>query len=54
MTICNALKLKPFKVLSYKQAEIPLSLQKGDAAILVVTGTARYTQKKASYQIEIK
>jgi len=35
-------------------AEIPLSLQNGDEAILIVTGTTRYTRKSAAYQIEIK
>jgi hypothetical protein len=35
-------------------AEIPLSLKDGEQAILVVTGTTRYTRAKTAYQIEIK
>jgi hypothetical protein len=35
-------------------AEIPLSLQDGEEAVLIVTGTTRYTRKNSAYQIEIK
>ncbi|MFN8412126.1 MAG: immune inhibitor A [Anaerolineales bacterium] len=35
-------------------ADIPLSLQAGDKAYLVVTGTSRFTRELATYQIEIK
>jgi hypothetical protein len=35
-------------------AEIPLSLQSGEEAVLVVTGTTRFTRLPASYEIEIK
>jgi hypothetical protein len=35
-------------------AEIPLSLQSGEEAILIVTGTTRFTRLPAAYQIEIK
>jgi hypothetical protein len=35
-------------------AEIPLSLGSGEEAILIVTGTTRYTRIPAAYQIEIK
>jgi len=35
-------------------AEIPLSLSSGDEAVLVVTGTTRFTTRPAAYQIEIK
>ncbi|HET9911250.1 MAG TPA: hypothetical protein VFQ13_05125 [Anaerolineales bacterium] len=35
-------------------AEIPLSLQSGEEAVLVVTGTTRFTRLPAAYQIEIK
>jgi hypothetical protein len=35
-------------------AEIPLSLKRGDEAILVVTGTTRFTTIPAAYQIEVK
>lgn len=37
-----------------RTAEIPLSLQSGDEAILVVTGTTRFTTIPAAYQIEVK
>ena len=33
---------------------IPLSLKRGDEAILIVTGTTRFTTIPASYQIEVK
>jgi len=35
-------------------ANIPLSLKDGEEAILIVTGTTRYTRKTNTYQIEIK
>jgi hypothetical protein len=35
-------------------AEIPLSLQPGQEAVLVVAGTTRFTRLPAAYQIEIK
>jgi len=35
-------------------AEIPLSLNAGEEAVLVVTGTTRFTRLPAAYQIEIK
>ncbi|HSK88309.1 MAG TPA: hypothetical protein VK880_08140, partial [Anaerolineales bacterium] len=35
-------------------AEIPLSLNPGEEAVLVVTGTTRFTRLPAAYQIEIK
>ncbi|HET9588232.1 MAG TPA: hypothetical protein VFO91_05550 [Anaerolineales bacterium] len=35
-------------------AEIPLSLNAGEEAILIVTGTTRFTTQPASYQIEIR
>ncbi len=35
-------------------AEIPISLQAGETAYLVVSGTTRFTRETASYQIEIK
>lgn len=34
--------------------EIPLSLQSGDEATLIVSGMTRYTRKDTTYQIEIK
>lgn len=35
-------------------AEVPLSLKSGEEAILIVTGTTRFTRMPAAYQIEIK
>jgi hypothetical protein len=35
-------------------AEIPLSLNSGEEAVLIVTGTTRFTRLPAAYQIEIK
>jgi immune inhibitor A len=35
-------------------ADIPLSLQSGDTATLVVTGTTRFTREHANYSIEIR
>lgn len=35
-------------------AEIPLSLRSGEEAVLIVTGTTRFTRLPAGYQIEIK
>jgi len=35
-------------------ADIPLSLKSGDEAVLIVTGTTRFTNIPAAYQIEIK
>jgi immune inhibitor A len=35
-------------------AEIPISLQSGETAYLVVSGTTRFTREEASYQIEIR
>jgi len=35
-------------------ADIPLSLNNGETAILVVAGTTRFTREEASYQFEIK
>lgn len=35
-------------------AEIPLSLNSGEEAVLVVTGTTRFTRLPAAYQIEIE
>ena len=35
-------------------AEISISLNSGETAYLVVTGTTRFTRELASYQIEIR
>ena len=37
-----------------QSASIPLSLKSGERAILVVSGTTRFTREQAGYQIEIK
>ena len=37
-----------------QSAEIPLSLNSGEEAILIVTGNTRFTRLPAAYQIEIK
>lgn len=39
---------------SDQTADIPLSLKSGEEAVLVVTGTTRFTRVPAAYQIEIK
>jgi immune inhibitor A len=44
----------PISLNSDQTAEIPLSLNSGDEAVLVVTGTTRFTTRPAAYQIEIK
>ena len=48
-TTVQAIEISPDQL-----AEIPLSLQDGEEAVLVVTGTTRYTRKNTAYQIEIK
>ena len=35
-------------------ADIPLSLQRGDEAILIVTGTTRYTRLSTGYELELR
>lgn len=35
-------------------ADIPLSLKSGQEAVLVVTGTTRFTTHPAGYQVEVK
>jgi hypothetical protein len=37
-----------------QSAQIPLSLGSGEEAVLVITGTTRYTRSTAAYQIEVK
>ena len=41
-------------VQSDQTADIPLSLKSGESAVLVITGTQRYTRLPAGYTIEIK
>ena len=44
----------PIELNADNTADIPLSLRGGDEAILIVTGTTRFTSTPADYQIEIK
>jgi immune inhibitor A len=44
----------PIEINPDQTAEIPLSLEAGEEAVLVVTGTTRFTRLPAAYQIEIK
>jgi immune inhibitor A len=44
----------PITLNADQTAEIPLSLQSGERAILIVAGTTRFTRQPAAYQIEIK
>ncbi len=46
--------IEMIKLTDEQTAEIPLSLASGDKAILVVTGTTRFTRELANYSIEIK
>jgi immune inhibitor A len=44
----------PVAVDSENVADIPLKLQSGDQATLVVTGTTRFTNEQAAYSIQVK
>jgi len=50
----NGGAVKMIEVSADQLAEIPLSLESGEEATLIVTGTTRYTRKSATYQFEIK
>jgi hypothetical protein len=50
----NGTTVQAVEVSPDQLAEIPLSLNDGEEAVLIVTGTTRYTRKSATYQIEIK
>ncbi len=50
----NGTTVQAIEVSTDQLAEIPLSLKDGEEAILIVTGTTRYTRKNAAYQFEIK
>jgi hypothetical protein len=52
--IMNDKTVQMIEVNADQTAEIPLSLQSGDNAVLVVIGTTRFTRETATYQIEIK
>ena len=44
----------PIEVNSDQTASIPLSLEEGEQAVLIVTGTTRFTTHPVAYQIEIE
>jgi hypothetical protein len=44
----------PIPLNADQTAEVPLSLQSGEEAILIVTGITRFTRLPTAYQIEIK
>ena len=44
----------PITLNADQTAEVPLSLNAGEEAVLIVTGTTRFTRLPAAYQIEIK
>jgi hypothetical protein len=44
----------PIQLNPDQTADIPLSLKSGEEAILIVTGTTRFTRLPAAYQIEVK
>ena len=48
------LTVKTIEVSADQVAETSLSLQDGESATLIVTGTTRYTRKNSVYQFEIK
>jgi len=50
----NTTTVTPITLNTDQTADIPLSLQSGDIATLVVTGTTRFTRQSTAYQIEIK
>jgi bacillopeptidase F (M6 metalloprotease family) len=44
----------PIELNADQTADIPLSLKRGDEALLIVTGMTRFTKIPATYQIEVK
>ncbi|HEX2991631.1 MAG TPA: hypothetical protein VHO49_13195, partial [Anaerolineales bacterium] len=44
----------PIEINSDQTASIPLSLEEGEQAVLIVTGTTRFTTHPVAYQIEIE
>ncbi len=44
----------PVTLNSENVADVPLDLQSGDTAVLVVTGTTRFTREPAVYSLEVK
>jgi hypothetical protein len=39
---------------AHQSAEVPLSLKPGDRAVLVISGTTRFTRLPAAYQVEVR
>jgi hypothetical protein len=50
----NSTTVTEISVNADQTAEIPLSLKSGEEAILIVTGTTRFTRLPAAYQVELK
>jgi immune inhibitor A len=50
----NGTTVTPIEVNADQTAEIPLTIQNGEEATLIVTGTTRFTRQPAAYQFEIK
>jgi hypothetical protein len=50
----NGTTVTPIQVNADQTAQIPLSLQNGEQATLIVAGTTRFTRQPAAYQFEIK
>ena len=44
----------PIELNGDQTVDIPLSLKAGEEAVLIVTGTTRFTTIPAAYQIEVK
>ncbi|MDQ2691670.1 MAG: immune inhibitor A [Chloroflexota bacterium] len=54
ITFGDTTTVTPIELSPDQTAEIPLSLQTGEEAVLIVTGTTRFTRLPAAYTIEIK
>ena len=50
----NETRVQNIAVQADQTADIPLSLKPGESAVLVITGTQRFTRLPAGYAIEIK
>jgi immune inhibitor A len=50
----NEMTVQYIDVSTDQIADIPLSLESGDTATLVITGTTRFTRESANYSIEIR
>jgi len=50
----DTITVTPIELNIDNTVEIPLNLSRGDEAILIVTGTTRFTTIPAAYQVEIK